>query len=137
MSKTIVMTIDTRELPTWAAEAKVKQFQDYLDALSKENKLPFDNALVIKDNKETRLFWLEGNLDDVKDKKTFEEMQSFLRPILSALIDLKHNKDDPKYKEALDALQELRELREYRNKKHERPKHKFPRIKPRIIIPKK
>lgn len=131
------MTIDTRELPTWAAEAKVKQFQGYLDKLSKENKLPFDNALVIKDNKETRLFWLEGNLDDIKDKKTFEEIQDFLKPILSALIDLKYNKDDPKYKEAFDALQELRELREYRNKKHERAKLRFPRVKPKIIISKK
>jgi hypothetical protein len=137
MSKTIAITIDTRELPPWAAEAKVRQFQDYLDKLSKDNKLPFDNAIVIRDNKETRLFWLEGNLEDVKDKKTFEEMQSFLRPMLSALIDLNYDKDDPKYKEALDALQELRELREYRNKKHEHSKPRFPRIKPKIIISKK
>lgn len=134
------MTLDTRDLPSWAVDAKLMQFQDYFRKLSKDKviKLPFDDILIIKDNKETRLFWLEGDINDVKDKKTFEEMQDFLKPTMSALMSLEYDSDNPKYKEAFDTLQELRELHKLRNeKKHEHSKHRLPNPKPKIVIHKK
>jgi len=108
--KNLVLTINFGNLPTWATKAKCNQFEQWVQANKSE--LPFENIVLFPDTQgDTKLYWLEGDPQDLKDAKKLDEVKNKLQPILCALVKLSIEKDDPEYIKAMKELKQLRELK--------------------------
>lgn len=95
MKRDLILTIDLTGVPTWQEHAMQRQMGDWIQA----NKaiLPFENLIIMPTKGETRLYWLDGHLDDPHAIKTLEEIKERIQPVLSVALDLKLDRDK-KYK---------------------------------------
>jgi len=110
--KNLLITIDFGNIPSFAIIAKSRQLSDWF----KQNKaeLGIDNVIIMPDAGSTKLYWLDGEIDNIDHRTKLEDVANKLSPILSAAINLKCDKEDAEYKKAIDQLQQLRELKERR-----------------------
>jgi len=109
--KNLILMVNFGDIPVWATRAKAQQLADWFKKYQKE--LGIDNFILMPDNHETKLFWLDGEINNPKDANEIKALADKFKPILSVIID-KVEEDDPGYKKALEELKELRELK----KKH-------------------
>jgi hypothetical protein len=107
--KNIVLTVDFGKLPPWAIQAKSSQLADWLEKNKKD--MPFDNIIILPDAGATQLYWLEGEINNNEHRLQLLKLRDRLKPVLCAIVDMDHPKEDPGYKKAIGELKELRELK--------------------------
>jgi hypothetical protein len=85
--KTLILTIDLAGAPDWQRKAMQMQLSDWLQ--KNKTLLPIEDLVIMPANGETRLFWLEGNADDLKDVKTLEDIKDRIKPIMEIALGIK------------------------------------------------
>jgi len=81
-TKNLVITIDAEKKNEWQIKAMGAQWGDWL----KKNSDLFDNVIILPSKGESKLYWLEGDVEDPKDLEEIEKMKDQFKPILG--IDL-------------------------------------------------
>jgi hypothetical protein len=105
--KTLILTLDTTGLPEWHVAAITKQMADWLD--SHKAILPVENLVILPAKGDTRLYWLEGDPDEIKDVKELEKIKDRLKPILSVFLNnISLKKEQNKFSDALEQLKKIR-----------------------------
>lgn len=110
--KNLLITIDFGNIPSFAITAKSRQLSDWFK--QNKNELGIDNVIIVPDAGSTKLYWLDGEIDNIDHRTKLDDLAKRLSPILCAAIDMKYDKEDVEYKKAIDQLKELRELQERR-----------------------
>jgi len=100
--KTLVLTFGFGKAPQWAVVAKIKQLSEWLNKHKTE--LGVDNFLLFQGTTDTKIFWLEGDINDIKDIKSLNDIRDKLKPVLCAIINLDCKGDNPQCQEALKQL---------------------------------
>ena len=90
MKKNLLLSIDLTSIPSWQITAMQKQMKDWIE--TNKTLLPFENLIIFPTTGETKLYWLEGELNNPKDIKTLNEIKDRLQPILEVALDIKLNK---------------------------------------------
>ena len=112
MSKrTLVLALDMQGGSDWQVNAMNRQMSDWI-TLNK-TLLPIEDMIILPTSGETRLYWLEGKIDDDEDIKTLEQIKDRIKPILEIALGIKIDKEKL-FKDPL--------------KRHKKPQ------KPRIIL---
>ena len=106
--KNLVLTVNFGKLPQWAVSAKAHQLADWLKP--NQEILGINNIIIFPDAGETKLFWLDGKVDDPRDIEEIKKLSDKFKPILSAIINTKLDEKDPGYKQAVEDLKQLRDL---------------------------
>lgn len=83
----LIITLDFGKLPDWVIKAKSMQINAWVEA--NRDKLPFENMILIPAPGESKVYWLEGKVDDPSDIKTLDEIRDRLKPILEAALKVK------------------------------------------------
>lgn len=116
--KTLLLTIDPGpNTADWMVKAMSLQIADWFKA--NQTILPAENLVLFPTKGETKLYWLEGDADSVKDKKTLDEIKDRIKPVLEIALGLaspdkkfKHPKvakpDQGKFKRAVEDLNRRR-----------------------------
>jgi hypothetical protein len=115
--KTLLLTIDPGpNTAEWMIKAMSMQIADWFKA--NQTILPAENLVLFPTKGETRLYWLEGDSDDVKDKETLDEIKDRIKPVLEVALGMaapdkkfKHPKATPdqgKFKRAAEELNRRR-----------------------------
>lgn len=90
-NKTLIMTFDLQGAPDWQAKAIQMQLRDWLN--KNKNLLPNENLVIMPTKGDTRLFWLEGDPDNIEDIKTLEKIKDKLKPVMEVALGLKIDKE--------------------------------------------
>ena len=107
--KNLVLTVNFGKLPPWAVSAKSHQLADWLKP--NQEILGIKNIIIFPDTSETKLFWLDGDINNPQDVEEIKQLSNKFKPILSAIINTKiEDKNDPGYKKAMEDLKQLRDL---------------------------
>lgn len=107
--KNLILTIDMRNIPNWAVNAKCQQMSEWF--IKNKEELKINNIILIPDASETRLFWLDGE-DTPSNVKELDELKGKITPILQVVINTEVADDkDPGYIKAMGELKELRDLK--------------------------
>jgi len=109
MIKNLVLAVNLGEAPDWQIKAMTKQMGDWSEA-NKES-LPFDNLIILPTTGDTRLYWLEGVIDNINDLETLESIKDKLEPILNIALDLKIDRKK-KYKDPYAKLRRIKQINE-------------------------
>jgi hypothetical protein len=104
--KTLIITIDVTGLPEWHVTAITNQMAAWLD--SHKAVLPVENLVILPAKGDTRLYWLEGDPDEIKDIKELEQIKDRIKPILSVFLNVGLKKEQNKFSDALEQLKKLR-----------------------------
>ncbi len=104
--KTLIITIDVTGLPEWHVTAITKQMAAWLD--SHKAVLPVENLVILPAKGDTRLYWLEGDPDEIKNVKELEQIKDRIKPILSVFLNVGLKKEQDKFSDALERLKNLR-----------------------------
>jgi hypothetical protein len=107
--RNLVVSLDFGKMPDWAIQAKNRQMADWVHANIKS--LPFENLIILPSVGESRLYWLEGKIDDETDLQTIREMKDKLKPVLEIALGITIDSSgyiDPK----TAAIEELKKHRE-------------------------
>jgi len=116
--KNLLITIDFGNLPSFAITAKSRQLSDWF----KQNRaeLGIDNVIIMPDAGSTKLYWLDGEIDNIDHRTKLEDLAHKLSPIFSVVVNTACDKEDAEYKKAMEQLKELRELQDRRALKDKR-----------------
>ena len=109
MKKNLVIALDFGNIPEWAISAKGRQIADWLEANKKE--LLLDNIIIMPSVGESRLYWLEGDVDSTTDLDTLRGMRDKLKPVLEIALGIKV--DTTGYIDPKEIIKQ--ELRKHRN----------------------
>jgi hypothetical protein len=114
MKKTLILTFDASKMPDWHARAVSMQMADWL----KTNKtlLPIEDLIILPATGSTKLYWLEGKLDNKDDIKSLEKIRDKIKPVLEVALEIKIDREK-KYKVPRSVLS------------------KTPRMPPRLHLP--
>lgn len=104
--KTLIITLDTTGLPDYHVSAITKQMADWLD--SHKAILSVENLIIFPAKGDTRLYWLEGDPDEIKDIKELGKIKDRLKPILSVFLNIGLKKEQNKFSDALTQLKNMR-----------------------------
>lgn len=82
--KTLVLAVDVGETKyEWEVTAHQMQIAAYFE---KHKILPADNVVFFPIKGEMKIFWLEGDPEDLKDIKDLEEIKNKLKPVLGVAM---------------------------------------------------
>ena len=82
--KTLILTVQIGNQHDWQIRALQMQINDYFKANC--TILPTENVIIMPTKGETRLYWLEGDPEDIKDAKTIEDIIHRVKPVLSVAL---------------------------------------------------
>jgi hypothetical protein len=90
IKRTLVLTVDLTGGPDWQITAHQNQLAAWLE----KNRaiLPFEGLIILPVSGETKLYWLEGNPEDVGDVKTLDEIKNRIKPVMEVALDIKIDK---------------------------------------------
>jgi hypothetical protein len=111
MKKTLILTVDFQGMPDWHVRAKNMQIGSWFE---KNKVLPKDTDIVIIPAQgDTKLYWLEGVINNIKDIKILDDIKEKLKPVLEVSLGLR-----PKPADLIDPFKdEVRKLIEHREQK--------------------
>jgi len=78
--RNLIITLDFGNMPEWTVKAKNHQIAAWLDA--NKGQLPFDNLIILPSVGESKLYWLEGKIDNPVDFIVIKEIRDKLKPVL-------------------------------------------------------
>jgi hypothetical protein len=88
--RNLILTVDFGEAQEWQISATQAQMAAWIEA--NKNVLPFKNLIIIPTKGETKLWWLEGEID-TDDEDILEKIKDRLEPILHVSLDLKIDRE--------------------------------------------
>lgn len=90
-NKTLILTVDVgRYKHDWEVSAMSKMLSDYFD----KNKIleKSDNLVIFPTNeKEMKIFWLEGDPNNLDDVKSLEELKGKIKPVMETALGIQRN----------------------------------------------
>ena len=104
--KNLLLTIDLGDIPDHQVRAMQMQMSDWMNA---NKPLPFKNIIIMPTRGETRLYWLEGEIDNQQDIKDLDSVKDKLEPLLSVALDLKIDRKK-KYKNPYTKIRRLKDI---------------------------
>ena len=92
--KTLIMTIDVGKYKhEWEVTAMCNMIVDYF----KKNKILDDDkediVLFPTKTEEMKLYWLQGDPDDIEDVEELDEIRDRIKPVLEVALGIKNNPD--------------------------------------------
>ena len=88
--RTLILTIDMKGGSDWQINAMTRQVSDWV-RLNK-TLLPIEDLIIVPASGETKLYWLEGELDDEDDIKTLDQVKDRIKPVLEVALGIKIDK---------------------------------------------
>lgn len=84
--KTLILAMDSKGAPSWVVNANCKQIVDWFKA--NKTIMPIENLIILPTDGETRLYWLEGDVENPEDVRTLEEIRDRIKPVLELSLDI-------------------------------------------------
>lgn len=129
--KTLILAIDVgKGKSDWMIRAMQMQISDWFN--QNQTILPAENLVIFPASGETKLYWLEGDPEDIKDVEKLEEIKDRIKPVLELALGIKSD-PNKKYKHPKVSAPEQNTLKKAMEDLEKRRRQGPP--KPRIIRP--
>ena len=129
--KTLILAVDVgKNRSDWMVRAMQMQISDWF----KQNNtiLPSEDIIIMPTSGEMKIYWLEGNPEDVKDIEKLEEIKDRIKPVLEIALGIKID-PNKKFKHPKVAAPNENKLKKAMEDLNRRRRQGPP--KPRIITP--
>lgn len=129
--KTLILAVDVgKNRSDWMVRAMQMQISDWF----KQNStiLPSEDVIIMPTSGEMKVYWLEGNPEDIKDVEKIEEIKDRIKPVLEVALGIKSD-PNKKFKHPKVAAPNENKLKKAMEDLNRRRRQGPPN--PRIITP--
>lgn len=130
--KTLILAVDVgdKNRSDWMVKAMQMQISDWFKR--NDTILPSEDVIIMPTPGEMKIYWLEGDPEDVRDIEKIEEIKDRIKPVLEIAMGIKAD-PDKKFKHPKVAAPNENKLKKAAQDLYDRRRQGPP--KPRIITP--